>query len=85
MIVLYFIYDKIIGPEEKAIVIVGDNWEWSSSKRLLGNVVEASICYTKRQTILSKFTLNQIQHLPALKSIRFYSNDFTSLNNVSYL
>lgn len=48
--------------------------------------MEASICYTKRQTILSKFTSNQIQqHLPALKSIRFYSNDFISLNNVSYL
>lgn len=74
---------QVIGPDEKALVAVGDNWEWTPTKRLLLNVTEASLYYMKRQNVLSKFGAAQLASMPALKCLRFVSTDFSSLKSVS--
>ena len=74
---------QVIGPDEKALVAVGDNWEWTPTKRLLLNVTEASLYYIKRQNVLSKFGAAQLASMPALKCLRFVSTDFSSLKSVS--
>ena len=74
---------QIIGPDEKALVCVGENWEWTQNKRLLLNVTEAGLFHMKRETILAKFGPSQLAALPALKSVRLVNNDFHSLKSVS--
>lgn len=61
---------------------MGDNWEWTPTKRLLVNVTEASFYHMKRQTLVSKLGSNQFASLPALKCLRLVFNDFTTLKNV---
>jgi len=73
---------QVIGPDEKALIAVGDSWEWASNKRLLQNVTEASLYHMKRATIISRFGSSQLASLPALKCMRFVFNDFSSLKNV---
>lgn len=73
---------KIIGPDEKALIAVGDSWEWTPNKRLLQNVTEASMYHMKRATILNRFGSSQLVALPMLKCMRFVFNDFTSLKKV---
>ena len=62
---------------------MGDNWEWTSNKRLLQNVTEASFYHMKRSTIVSKVTSSHLAALPALKCLRLMFNDFSSLRSVS--
>ena len=78
-----FYFMQVIGPDEKALIAVGDGWEWTANKRLLLNVVEASLYHMKRQTVMSKFGSSQVAALPAMKCLRFVSNDFSSLKSVS--
>ncbi|KAJ1436821.1 hypothetical protein B484DRAFT_248364 [Ochromonadaceae sp. CCMP2298] len=74
---------QIIGPDEKALIAVGDTWEWTPSKRLLLNVTEASLFHMKRSTIVAKFSAAQIAAMPALKCLRFVFDDFATLKSVS--
>ena len=64
-------------------MIVGDNWDWNAPKRLLGAVTEACILHIKRESLMSKFNVMHMNGLPALKTMRFLYNDFTSLKQVS--
>jgi hypothetical protein len=76
---------QAIGPDEKALIAVGDNWEWTPNKRLLVNVTEASFYHMKRQAVLAKLGAAQLAMMPLLKCLRFVYNDFTTLKSVSYL
>ena len=65
---------ELIGPNEKALVAVGDSWEWVQAKRLLVNVTEASLYHMKRSVITSKFSCNiswpvSNRYLPLLESL----------------
>lgn len=73
---------QIIGPDEKALIAVGDNWEWTPTKRLLLNVTEASLYHMKRQSVLSKFGSAQFAAMPALRCLRLVFNDFATLKQV---
>lgn len=76
---------QIIGPDEKALICVGEGWEWTQNKRLLLNVTEAGLFHMKRDTILAKFGASQLAAMPSLKSVRLVNNDFHSLKNVGEL
>ncbi len=80
---MHISFGKVIGPDEKALIAVGDSWEWTSNKRLLQNVTEASFYHMKRSTIVSKVGSSQMAALPALKCLRLMFNDFASLRSVS--
>jgi hypothetical protein len=71
-----------LGPDEKALIAIGNTWEWTPSKRLLASVVEASLCHMKRQTFMHKFNSTHMQMLPALKVMRFLNVDFVTLTQV---
>jgi hypothetical protein len=46
---------EIIGPNEKALVAVGDTWEWiQANKRLLATVVEASLLHVKKENFVGR-------------------------------
>ena len=72
---------ELIGATEKALVAVGDAWEWIQAKRLLVNVTEASLYHMKRNVITSKFATN-ISWLPSLKCLRLFNNELESLKDV---
>ncbi len=74
---------QIIGPDEKALIAVGDSWEWTQSRRLLLNVTEASLYHMRRETVLAKFSAAHVASLPALRTLRLIGNDFSTLANVS--
>lgn len=61
---------------------MGDNWEWTPTKRLLLNVTEASLYHMRRQSVLSKFGSAQFASMPALKCLRLVFNDFATLKQV---
>lgn len=73
----------MIGPDEKALIAVGDSWEWTSNKRLLQNVTEASFYHMKRSTIVTKVGSSHLAALPMLKCLRLVFNDFSSMRSVS--
>lgn len=75
---------ELIGPNEKALVAVGDAWEWVQAKRLLVNVTEASLYHMKRDVITSKFSCN-ISWLPALSCLRLVNNELTSFKDIDIL
>ena len=72
---------ELIGPTEKALVAVGDAWEWVQAKRLLVSVTEASLYHMKRNVVTSKFAAN-ISWLPSLKCLRLFNNDLESLKDI---
>ena len=76
---------EIIGPDEKALIAIGDQWDCPASKRLLFNVTEANLLYMKRDVIVSKFGSSCLSSMNNLKTLRLYHNDFTNLKNVSLL
>ena len=69
---------KLVAPNEKALIAVGDAWEWVQAKRLLVNVVEASLYHMKKEVVISKFSSN-ISFLPALKCLRLVNNEIETL------
>ena len=75
---------ELIGPNEKALVAVGDSWEWVQAKRLLVNVTEASLYHMKRSIITSKFSCN-ISWLPALNCLRLVNNELSSFKDIDLL
>jgi hypothetical protein len=75
---------ELIGPTDKALVAVGDAWEWVQAKRLLVNVSEASLYHMKRQVITSKFAAN-ISWLPSLKCLRLFNNELESLKDIDVI
>lgn len=75
---------ELIGPNEKALVAVGDAWEWVQAKRLLVGVTEASLYHMKRDVITSKFSCN-ISWLPALSCLRLVNNELTSFKDIDIL
>lgn len=75
---------EVISPQEKALTIVGDAWEWVSNKRLLSNVMEVSIYHVKKETIISKIIPN-FSWLPALKNLRLVNNGIESLKQLEML
>ena len=75
---------ELIGPNEKALVAVGDSWEWVQAKRLLVNVTEASLYHMKRSVITSKFSCN-ISWLPALNCLRLVNNELSSFKDIDLL
>ena len=75
---------ELIAPNEKALVAVGDSWEWVQAKRLLVNVTEASLYHMKRSVITSKFSCN-ISWLPALNCLRLVNNELSSFKDVNLL
>jgi hypothetical protein len=73
---------EIIGPNEKALVAVGDTWEWiQANKRLLATVVEASLLHVKKEIVVARFVSN-IASLPALKNFRLMHNDIDSIHDL---
>jgi len=72
---------ELIGPTEKALVAVGDAWEWVQAKRLLVSVTEASLYHMKRNVVTAKFAAN-ISWLPSLKCLRLFNNDLESLKDI---
>jgi len=72
---------ELIGPTEKALVAVGDAWEWVQAKRLLVTVTEASLYHMKRNVVTSKFAAN-ISWLPSLKCLRLFNNELESLKDI---
>jgi hypothetical protein len=75
---------ELIGPNEKALVAVGDAWEWVQAKRLLVNVTEASLYHMKREVITSKFSCN-VSWLPALSCLRLVNNELSSFKDIDAL
>jgi len=75
---------ELISANEKALVAVGDAWEWIQTRRLLVNVTEASLYHMKRDVIVSKFASN-LSWLPALKCLRLVNNEFESLKDIDVL
>lgn len=80
-----FIDIEIIGPDEKALIAVGELWDWTCSRRLLQNVTEATLYNMPLQSILLKFSSAQLSALPALKTLRLFRNDIQSLKQVEFL
>ena len=72
---------ELVAPNEKALVAVGDSWEWVQTKRLFVNVTEASLYHMKRNIITTKFAAN-ISWLPALKCLRLVNNNLESLKDI---
>ena len=72
---------ELIGPVEKALVVVGETWDWVQAKRLLVNVTEASLYHMKRSVIISKFASN-ISWLPSLKCLRLVNNELESFKDI---
>ncbi len=75
---------ELIAPNEKALVAVGDSWEWVQAKRLLVNVTEASLYHMQRSVITSKFSCN-ISWLPALNCLRLVNNELASFKDIDLL
>lgn len=74
---------QAIGPDEKALIAVGDAWEWPpASRRLLLSVTEASLCHMRRETIAGRFTAAHLASLTGLRVLRLVGNDFQSLSQV---
>jgi hypothetical protein len=73
---------ELITQNEKALVAVGESWEWVQAKRLLVNVIEASLYHMSKGTIISKFSAN-LAWLPSLTCLRLVNNELTSLRDVS--
>jgi Leucine-rich repeat (LRR) protein len=72
---------EIIGPNEKALVAVGDTWEWVQAKRLLATVVEASLLHVKKEIVVARFISN-ISSLPSLRNFRLMYNDIDSIHDL---
>ena len=73
---------ELIAPNKKALIAVGDTWEWVQAKRLLVNVTEASLYHMKKEVVTGKFSPNA-SWLPGLKCLRLVNNDLESLKDVS--
>jgi hypothetical protein len=84
-LIVYFV-PQIINNEEKAIIAIGDGWEWNVPKRLLSSITELYLVHMKRDTIVAKLAGNSayLSSLMNLKKIYFLNNDFTSLKQVSH-
>eukprot|EP01034_Spumella_vulgaris_P025829 gene25829-32325_t len=77
---------EIIGPDEKALIAVGDAWDWPPGRqRLLLNVSEASLYHMRRETIISRFGAQQLACMPALRLLRLVGNDFHTLAHVDFV
>ena len=72
---------EVIGPTEKALIIVGENWEWVQTRRLLTTVIEASLYHIKKGPIISKFAIN-ISWLPGLKNFKLVNNEIETLKDL---
>lgn len=72
-----------IGNNEKSLVVVGENWEWAHSKRMLCSVTEAYLRHMKKETIASKFAAATLAWLPALSSLTLIDNDIKTFADVS--
>lgn len=72
---------QLIAPNEKALIAVGEAWEWVQTKRLLVNVTEASLLHMKVEHVVAKFSPN-ISCLPALKTFRLVNNEIEALKDV---
>jgi len=75
---------QLVAPNEKALIAVGDSWDWVQQKRLLVNVVEASLYHMKKEVIISKFS-SHVSFLPALKCLRFVHNDIETLRELGHI
>ena len=73
---------QLTGPNEKTLAVVGDNWDWVQSKRMLATVTEASLEHMKKDIVLGKFASN-LSWLPALKNLRLSYNGFDKYDDVS--
>lgn len=78
---------EIINNEEKAIIAIGDGWEWNVPKRLLSSITELYLVHMKRDTIVAKLAGNSayLSSLMNLKKIYFLNNDFTSLKQLEFV
>ena len=75
---------QVIGPNEKAMICVGEAWEVPTNKKLLGNVVELSLFHMKGPAIFAKLgSLLSSRSLPCLAVLRLHHNDFHTIKNVS--
>lgn len=72
---------EITGPNEKALIAVGDVWEWVQARRLLATVTEASLLHMKKETVVVRFSGN-IASLPSLKYLRLVNNEIESIPDV---
>ena len=72
----------MIGNNEKSLVVIGENWEWAHSKRMLSSVTETYLRHMKKETIVSKFATN-VAWLPALNSLTLIDNDIKTFADVS--
>ena len=70
------------GPNEKALLVVGDNWDWVQSKRMLATVTEVSLEHMKKDIIFGKFASN-LSWLPAMRGLRLCYNDIDAFEDVS--
>eukprot|EP01042_Synura_sphagnicola_P002258 gene2258-2700_t len=75
---------ELTGPNEKTLVVVGDNWDWVQSKRMLATVTEASLEHMKKDIVLGKFASN-LSWLPALKNLRLSYNGFDKYDDLHEL
>ena len=72
---------ETISPNEKALFVVGDSWEWLMSKRVLGAVTEATVCHLKWKLLILKFA-SYLWRIPAVKTLKFVRNDMQSLREL---
>mmetsp|Transcript_19686 Transcript_19686/g.21386 ORF Transcript_19686/g.21386 Transcript_19686/m.21386 type:complete len:902 (+) Transcript_19686:58-2763(+) len=76
---------EIINSEEKAIIGIGDGWDWNVPKRLYPSITEVYLVHMKREAIIAKFPMIQLQSLVNAKKLFLISNDFTSLKQIQFI
>jgi hypothetical protein len=72
---------QLLGNNEKALIVVGESWEWTHTKRMLVNVTEVSLRHMRRDVIANKFAAN-LSWIPNLKSLTLADNDLKTFADV---
>lgn len=71
-----------MGPDEKALLVTGERWEWAHSKRMLAGVTEVTLKQMRKEVICSKFAAN-LSWIPNATSYTLIETDIRSFSDVS--
>lgn len=78
---------EIVSTTEKALIVVGELWDWNQlPKRLLSGVTEVILLHVRKEIITQKFILpSYLSMLTSLKTITFLDNEFNQLKQLDFI
>lgn len=76
---------EIVAPDEKVLIASGEKWELNVPRKLLLGVTEMCLLHLRRDQLVQKIQAAAMHTLPALKTLRFLFNDFSSIKHVEFI